>query len=137
MASFHGKKTAAEKSYVAALCKILVLLQFRVSEQGAIKLMQRILGRMSTAVASEKDLMKELKHMAERLKAIDRNPDDQLSPEQTTLILGNEKNFPYWTTLVLIFWCCIGSWSFLYCFVVSHDLNVNRKVWTNTQLGEG
>lgn len=112
MASFHGKKTAAEKSYVAALCKILVLLQFRVSEQGAIKLMQRILGRVSTAVASEKDLMKELKHMAERLKAIDRNPDDQLSPEQTTLILGNENNFPYWTTLVLIFWCCIGSWSF-------------------------
>lgn len=93
MASFDAKKTAAEKSYVAALCKILVLLQFRVSEQGVIKLMMRILSRASAAVAAEKDLTKELRHMAERLKAIDRNPDEQLSSEQASQILGNGKVF--------------------------------------------
>ncbi|KAH6796928.1 ARM repeat superfamily protein [Perilla frutescens var. hirtella] len=87
VASFHAKKTAAEKSYVAALCRILVLLQFRVSEQDAIKLMRRILTRVSIAISGEKDLMKELRHMAERLKSIDKNPDEQLSSEQTSLIL--------------------------------------------------
>lgn len=96
MASFHGKKTAAEKSYVAALCKVLVLLQFRVSEQGVIKLMQRILSHLTIiAVAAEKDVMKELRHMAERLKAIDRNPEEKLSSEEATLILGKQKNFPF------------------------------------------
>lgn len=88
MASFNAKKTAAEKSYVAALCKILVSLQFRVSEQGVTKLMLRILSRLIRAVAAEKDLMKELRHMAERLKAIDKNPEEQLSPEESTSILG-------------------------------------------------
>ncbi|XP_042041530.1 condensin complex subunit 3-like isoform X2 [Salvia splendens] len=87
VASFDAKKTAAEKSYVAALCKILVLLQFRVSEQGVIKLMRRILSRASAVVAAEKDLTKELRHMAEHLKAIDRNPDEQLSSEQASQIL--------------------------------------------------
>lgn len=95
MASFDAKKTAAEKSYVAALCKILLLLQFRVSEQGVVKLMRRILSCASTAVALEKDLTKELRHMAERLKAIDRNPDEQLSTEQTTQILGKKKMIPF------------------------------------------
>ncbi|KAK6127417.1 hypothetical protein DH2020_038838 [Rehmannia glutinosa] len=87
VASFPAKKTAAEKSYLAALCRILVLLQFRVSEQGAIKLMRRILNRVMVSVAAEKDLTKELRQMAERLKAIDRHPDETLSPEQTNLIL--------------------------------------------------
>lgn len=56
--------------------------------------MRRILSRVSVSVAAEKDLTKELRHMAERLKAIDRHPDEELSPEQTTLMLGNEKKFP-------------------------------------------
>ncbi|KAL8550153.1 hypothetical protein ACS0TY_008830 [Phlomoides rotata] len=84
--SFQAKKTAAEKTYIAALCRILVLLHFGVSEQGVIKLMRTILSRVSVSVAAEKDL-KELRHMAERLKSIDRHPDEKLSPEQTTLIL--------------------------------------------------
>lgn len=94
MASFDAKKTAAEKSYVAALCKTLALLQFRVLEQGVIKLIRRILSRASTAAAAEKDLTKELRHMAERLKAIDKNLDEQLSSEQATHILGKQKIFP-------------------------------------------
>ncbi|XP_057807217.1 uncharacterized protein LOC131021902 isoform X2 [Salvia miltiorrhiza] len=87
VANLDAKKTAAQKSYLAALCKILVLLQFRVSEEGVIKLMRWILSRAITALSVEKDLTKELRHMAERLKAIDRNPDEQLSSEQTTQIL--------------------------------------------------
>ncbi|KAL0381088.1 UNVERIFIED_CONTAM: hypothetical protein Sangu_0173100 [Sesamum angustifolium] len=88
VASFHAKKTAAEKAYLAALCRILVLLEFRVSEQGAIKLMRKILNRVITSVATEKELTKELWRMAERLQAIDRHPDEKLSTEQTDLILG-------------------------------------------------
>ncbi|KAL8038290.1 hypothetical protein ABFX02_11G096700 [Erythranthe guttata] len=88
VASFNRKKTAAEKSYVAALCKTLVSLQFRVSEQMVIKLMQRILNRVSVVVAAEKDLTKELRQMFERLQAIDSCPDEKLSPEQTNMILG-------------------------------------------------
>ncbi|KAL6537705.1 hypothetical protein OROHE_012332 [Orobanche hederae] len=85
--SFPAKKSAAEKSYLVALCRILVSLQFRVSEQGVVKLMRRILNRVIVSVAAEKDIMKELRRMAERLAAIDRNPDERLSPEQTTSIL--------------------------------------------------
>ncbi|KAG8373497.1 hypothetical protein BUALT_Bualt11G0030300 [Buddleja alternifolia] len=88
MARFPAKKTAAEKTYLAALCKILVLLQFRVSEQGPVKLMQRILNRVIVSIAAEKDLTKELRQMAERLQAIDRHPDEKLSSDQANLILG-------------------------------------------------
>ncbi|KAL0463328.1 UNVERIFIED_CONTAM: Condensin complex subunit [Sesamum latifolium] len=88
VASFHAKKTAAEKAYLSALCRILVLLEFRVSEQGAIKLMRRILNRVIASMATEKELTKELWRMAERLQAIDRHPDEKLSTEQTDLILG-------------------------------------------------
>ncbi|KAL3630411.1 hypothetical protein CASFOL_023395 [Castilleja foliolosa] len=87
VASFPGKKTAAEKSYIAALCRTLILLQFRVSEQGALKLMRMILPRVITCVAAEKDLTKEMRQMTERLLAIDRTPDEKLSTEQTNLIL--------------------------------------------------
>ncbi|KAL6507656.1 hypothetical protein OROGR_023851 [Orobanche gracilis] len=89
--SFPAKKSAAEKSYLVALCRILVLLQFRDTEQGVIKLMRRILNRVIVSLAAEKDLMKELRRMAERLAAIDRNPDEKLSPEQTNSILVPEK----------------------------------------------
>lgn len=86
---FRSNKTAAEKSYISALCRILVLLRFRLSEQGPIKLMQQLLNRVAQSVVAEKELVKELKEMAARLKAVDRNPDQQLSSDQANLILGN------------------------------------------------
>lgn len=107
VASFEGKKTAAEKTYVAALCRILVLLQFRVSEQGVIKLMRMILNRVSVSVAAEKDLTKELRHMAERLKSIDTQPDEKSPPELTTLILGNELKLDLRSKFSFYFRCCI------------------------------
>ncbi|KAK2652547.1 hypothetical protein Ddye_012403 [Dipteronia dyeriana] len=85
---FHTKKTPAEKTYVSALCRILVLLNFQSSEQGAIKLMQRLLNCVSESVSTEKDLVKELKRMAERLKAVDRHPDEELSQDEAKLIFG-------------------------------------------------
>lgn len=57
--------------------------------------MLRILSRLITAVASEKDLMKEVRHMVERLKAIDRNPEEQLSSVESTSILGKQKSSPF------------------------------------------
>ncbi|CAI9763484.1 unnamed protein product [Fraxinus pennsylvanica] len=88
VASFHAKKTSAEKSYLSAVCRILVLLQFRASEQGAIKLVRQLLNRVSESVAAEKDLLKELRQMAERLKELDGHPDQKLSSDQTNQILG-------------------------------------------------
>ncbi|KAF1894935.1 hypothetical protein Lal_00022429 [Lupinus albus] len=86
--SFHSKKTAAEKAYVSALCKTLVLLHFRLSEQQAIKLMRRLLILMLERVSSEKDLVKELKHMAEHLMTVDMQPDQELLQDDVNLILG-------------------------------------------------
>ncbi|KAK9272196.1 hypothetical protein L1049_002567 [Liquidambar formosana] len=88
VASFHTKKSPAEKSYVSALCRILVLLHFRLSEQEAIKLMRMLLNRVADSVAAEKELVKELKRMAERLTAVDRHPDQELLQDQANLILG-------------------------------------------------
>lgn len=88
VASFHMKKTAAERSYVSALCRILILLHFRLSEQGSIKLMRRLLSHVAGSVLAEKDLVKELERMAEHLKALDREPDQELLQDQANLILG-------------------------------------------------
>ncbi|CAL5371577.1 unnamed protein product [Camellia sinensis] len=88
VANFHVKKKAAEKSYIIALCRILVLLHFRLPEQGAIKLMRRLLNRVAESVSTEKELVKELKRMADRLKAADKHPDQDLSLDEANTILG-------------------------------------------------
>ncbi|BBG98641.1 ARM repeat superfamily protein [Prunus dulcis] len=88
VATFHTKKTPAEKSYVSALCRILVLLHFRLSEQGAIQLIRRLLIRVAESVSAEKDLVKELRRMADHLKALDRHPDQEMSQDQANLIFG-------------------------------------------------
>ncbi|XP_061352802.1 uncharacterized protein LOC133297649 [Gastrolobium bilobum] len=88
VASFHSKKTAAEKSYVSALCRVLVLLRFRLSEQGPVKFMRRLLCHIVECVSSDKDLVKELKRMAELLTTVDRQPDQELSQDELNLILG-------------------------------------------------
>ncbi|KAJ4839007.1 hypothetical protein Tsubulata_021465 [Turnera subulata] len=87
--SFGAKKSAAERAYIAALCRILVLLQFRVSEQGAIKLMQRLLNRVAESASAEKDVVKDLKLMAERLKSVDKRPDEVLLEDEANAILGS------------------------------------------------
>ncbi|KAK7301927.1 hypothetical protein RJT34_12804 [Clitoria ternatea] len=88
VASFQSRKTAAEKSYFLALCRVLVLLHFRLSEQGPIKFMRRLLGRLVECVSSEKDIVKELKRMAEHLTTICRQPDQELLHDEVNLILG-------------------------------------------------
>ncbi|KAG4975099.1 hypothetical protein JHK87_031920 [Glycine soja] len=88
VASFQSKKTAAEKAYVSALCRILVLLQFRISEQGPIKFMRRLLCRVLECASSEKDIVKELKRMSERLMTVDNQPDQELMQDEVNLILG-------------------------------------------------
>ncbi|KAL2922343.1 Condensin complex subunit 3, partial [Bienertia sinuspersici] len=86
--SFQTKKTAAEKSYISALCKTMTLIRFRVSEQEAIKLMRLLLSRVAGSVSSDKELFKELTSMAEHLKDLDSNPDQDLSRDAAVLILG-------------------------------------------------
>ncbi|KAF8378590.1 hypothetical protein HHK36_029938 [Tetracentron sinense] len=88
VASFPMKKTAAEKSYVSALCRINILLHFRSSEQGAIKLVRRLLNRMAESVLAEKELVKELNRMAARLKALDKHSDKELLQDEADHIFG-------------------------------------------------
>lgn len=90
---FHSNKSAAEKSYILALCRILVLLCFKLSqdsEQGPIKLLRQLLNCVAQSLASERELLKELKKMVERLKAVDRCPDEKLSSDEANFIFGNE-----------------------------------------------
>ncbi|XP_058079134.1 uncharacterized protein LOC131227365 [Magnolia sinica] len=82
------KKTAAGKSYMSALCRIVLLLNFRHSEQVAIKCMRGLLGHMVESISADKELVKELKRMAVRLKALDEHPDEVVSQDQANLIFG-------------------------------------------------
>lgn len=43
---------------------------------------------MAESAFSEREVVKELKGMAERLKAVDREPEQELSQEQANYILG-------------------------------------------------
>ncbi|KAJ4974961.1 hypothetical protein NE237_008135 [Protea cynaroides] len=88
MVSFPMKKTAAEKSYLSALCRTVFLLNFRSSEQGAIKCMRGLLNRMAESISTDKELLKELKRMEAQLKALDEHPDEDLSKDQADFILG-------------------------------------------------
>ncbi|XP_043696438.1 condensin complex subunit 3 [Telopea speciosissima] len=88
MVSFPMKKTAAGKSYVSALCRIVFLLNFRSSEQRAIKCMRGLLNRMAECISTDKELLKDLKRMGAQLKALDEHPDEDLSQDQADLILG-------------------------------------------------
>ncbi|KAA3476170.1 condensin complex subunit 3 [Gossypium australe] len=85
---FPAKKTPAERSYVSAVCRILASLHFRLSEQGPVKIMRRLLSRVCESVLSEKDILKELKLMAERLEGLDRNPDQDLSEDEVKYIFA-------------------------------------------------
>ncbi|XP_022939041.1 condensin complex subunit 3-like [Cucurbita moschata] len=91
VASLRGKKTPAQKSYVSALCRVLVLLHFRPSEQAAVRLMRRLLCYVVEAASADKDLIKDLKRMGEHLTAIDKQPDLEMSQDQTYLILDQLK----------------------------------------------
>ncbi|KAK4776536.1 hypothetical protein SAY86_005224 [Trapa natans] len=88
VARFPEKKTPAERSYVSALTRILGLINFQPTEQQAIKLMRRLLFIVHESVSWEKDLSKDLNHLAERLKALDGYPDQELSQEQANHVLG-------------------------------------------------
>jgi condensin complex subunit 3 len=48
---------------------------------------------MVECVSSEKDLVKELKRMAEHLVTIDRQQDQELLQDEVNLILGNALYF--------------------------------------------
>lgn len=65
-----------------------MLLHFRPSEQGAIRVMRRLLCYVVDTASWDKDLVKDLKRMGEHLSAIDKQPDLEVTQEQADLILG-------------------------------------------------
>ena len=75
------------------MCRILVLLNFRLSEQEAIQLMSKLLIYIAGSVSSERDLVKELKRMADHLMAANRHPDQELLQDQANLIFGKHQYF--------------------------------------------
>ncbi|THU47350.1 hypothetical protein C4D60_Mb09t14560 [Musa balbisiana] len=82
------KKTSAGKSYILALCRIAASINFRPSEQHAIKCMRGLLNGMITSVTRDKELVKELNLMAARLRSLDEHPDEGLSEDQSTALFG-------------------------------------------------
>ncbi|KAG8076259.1 hypothetical protein GUJ93_ZPchr0006g41083 [Zizania palustris] len=93
VANCPDKKTAAGKAYCLALCKVVVLLRFRQSEQKAIKCMR---GLVNALAASDKDLVKELTPMASRLRSLDENPEEKLPQDEADEIfkkLGLDDGF--------------------------------------------
>lgn len=86
--SFPDKKTAAGKAYILALCRIVVLINFRLAAQVAVKCMRGLLNGMIPLASSDKELVKELSRLASRLKSLDKHPDEELSQEQAAIIFG-------------------------------------------------
>ncbi|CAH8353526.1 unnamed protein product [Eruca vesicaria subsp. sativa] len=86
MVSFKAKKTVAEKAYVLALCKTIVLLNLKSSEKNVIKLMKNLLSRVADSACSEKDLLKEVKLVFEHLKSLDATPSVELSQDEAKSI---------------------------------------------------
>lgn len=64
------------------------MLQIRSSEQEAVKLIRKLLNHVAESVSIDKDVIKELKQMADRLKLLDSQPDEELSQDQINLVLG-------------------------------------------------
>ncbi|CAH8277286.1 unnamed protein product [Arabidopsis lyrata] len=87
MLSFKEKKTAAEKAYVAALCKILVLLHLKPSDRNVTKLLKKLLSLLADSVCSEKELLKEVKPVLDHLKPLDACPSEELTQDQANSIL--------------------------------------------------
>ena len=55
--------------------------------------MRKLIYRVVECVSSEKDLVKELKRMSERLRTVDSQPDQELLQDDVNLILGNSLIF--------------------------------------------
>ncbi|XP_031491341.1 uncharacterized protein LOC116258361 [Nymphaea colorata] len=84
----HVKRTAAGKSYILALCRVVVSLRFCPSQQDALKLMRMLLNQMVGYITSDNQVLKDLKSMATHLKTQDEDPDRLLSSEQIKILLG-------------------------------------------------
>ncbi|KAL0921586.1 hypothetical protein M5K25_008672 [Dendrobium thyrsiflorum] len=96
--NYSEKKTSAAKSYLAALCRIVVLIQFRSEEQEAIKCMRGFMHGMISAISNDKDLVKELNLMAARLRSLDLQSDQELPQDHAAAIfekLGLDGNLKF------------------------------------------
>lgn len=51
--------------------------------------MRKLLNRLTECVSSEKDIVKELKRMADHLMTVDRQQDQELLQDDVNLIFGN------------------------------------------------
>ncbi|PKA62735.1 hypothetical protein AXF42_Ash018943 [Apostasia shenzhenica] len=72
------KKSSAGKSYISALCRVAILVQFRSVQQEAIKCMRALLSGMMASVSHDKELVRELNRMESRLKSIDMPTEQEV-----------------------------------------------------------
>ncbi|GER47100.1 condensin complex subunit [Striga asiatica] len=66
-----------------------------IAVEEAAKFMRGILNQVIVSVAAEKDLTKELRRMAERLQAIDQNPEVKISPDMNPTYHAIQTEFDY------------------------------------------
>ncbi|BBN11728.1 condensin complex subunit 3 [Marchantia polymorpha subsp. ruderalis] len=86
--SLNAKKSMAGKTYIATLCRFIPLLRYRASQHEEIKCLYQILPSVfENLPPGEKTLLKELKETRERLKALDKSPDNVLTDEQMYQII--------------------------------------------------
>jgi condensin complex subunit 3 len=76
------------KAYISVLCKMLVMLRFRVCEQKAIKCLRGMLNVLICRVYTDKDHVKDLTKMGTVLKMLDECPSEDLPDEQVIAVLG-------------------------------------------------
>ncbi|KAJ3699349.1 hypothetical protein LUZ61_003054 [Rhynchospora tenuis] len=81
------EKTAAAKAYVSALCKMLIILRFRASEQKAIKCLRGMINVLICRVYSDRDLVRDLTKMSTVLKMLDECPNEDIPDEEVIALL--------------------------------------------------
>ena len=85
--------------------------------------MRKLLNQAATTVSLEKDLVKELKQMAERFKSVDKQPEEELLDDQSRFILGKFLLF-----LGNSWKICVFNGSSLDMLVTNHQKkNVNQR----------
>ncbi|KAJ4754088.1 Condensin complex subunit 3 [Rhynchospora pubera] len=81
------EKTAAAKAYISALCKMLIILQFKASEQKAIKCLRGMINVLICRVYSDRDVVRDLTKMSTVLKTLDECPTEDMLDEEVIALL--------------------------------------------------
>ncbi|KAH7286349.1 hypothetical protein KP509_32G002700 [Ceratopteris richardii] len=89
VSGFSTQRSAAAKSYVAMLLKILCSLEFRESEQEVIKCLQKLLANIKDALVGDRQTIKDIESFEARLVRVDKTPQATIADTDLDRILRN------------------------------------------------